>query len=213
MTLSRMTLALASTNRGTLSALRDALDALPVEVLPGHNLVDAPMSALDTDTSFEDKALRKARLLAGTAMVLAVGEASGLEVDALGGEPGIRSARFAGWGATDAENNAELLRRLTEVDQADRSARFVCSLALVDPWSDDEPLVITCRCAGRIAHKPGDSGGFGYEPLFIVDEFGKTMAQLNEEERQRVSALSQAIRQLVPALEELLNERLRGAYI
>ena len=91
------------------------------------------------------------------------------------------------------------------------TVNFVLRDGLV--WSDGEPLVITCRCAGSIAHKPGDTGGFGYEPLFIVDEFGKTMAKLNEEERQRVSALSQAIRQLVPALEKLLNERLRGAYI
>src|ERR1700710_968229 len=129
-------------------------------------------------------------------MMLTLADDSGLEVDALGGVPGVRSARFAGERATDAENNAALLAALeslvTDPSGAfageSYKARFRCVLALVDPFlRDGEPYFVEGVCEGEITRTPRGSGGFGYDPLFLVAGTGKTMAELTEEEKNRVS--------------------------
>ena len=114
--------------------------------------------------------------------------------------------------ATDAENNAALLRELSEVGDEDRRARFRCVLALVSPWTLSEPRVVEGRCEGRIARDLRGSGGFGYDPLFVVDSMGeRSMAELTEEEKNSVSHRSQAIRALRPMFSELLNEQFSSA--
>jgi XTP/dITP diphosphohydrolase len=137
-------------------------------------------------------------------------------VDALGGAPGVRSARFAGERATDAENNAALLAALESLDaDPGRSregggfkARFRCVLALVDPFvRDGEPFLVEGVCEGRITRTPRGSGGFGYDPLFLVDGTDKTMAELSEDEKNRISHRARAFAKLRLTLEKVLAER------
>ena len=140
---------------------------------------------------------------------------SGLEVDALGGRPGVRSARFAGEGATDGENNAALLDALGTVDRAfagetetPTTARFRCVIALVDPWSTGEPILAEGRCEGHVLREPRGSGGFGYDPLFLVEGSERTMAELTLEEKNRVSHRAKALVALRPTLVALIEKKL-----
>jgi XTP/dITP diphosphohydrolase len=123
----------------------------------------------------------------------------------------VRSARFAGERATDAENNAALLNALRDVPSEDRLAQFRCVLIVIDPWSgDQDPSVVTAEgtCKGRIAQSPQGSGGFGYDPLFILDGGdGRTLAELAAEEKNAVSHRSQAVANLRPKLLKLLEDR------
>jgi XTP/dITP diphosphohydrolase len=149
-------------------------------------------------------------------MMLTIADDSGLEVDALGGAPGVRSARFAGERATDAENNAALLAALDSLDTdptglrtgGSYPARFRCVLALVDPFvKDGEPIVVDGVCEGTITRTPRGSGGFGYDPLFLVEGTDKTMAELGEDEKNRISHRGRAFDKLRLVLEKLLAER------
>jgi XTP/dITP diphosphohydrolase len=143
---------------------------------------------------------------------LALADDSGLEVDALGGRPGVRSARFAHERATDAENNAALLRELENIEEGARGARFRCVLALVDPWRESEALVAEGSCEGSIARAPRGNGGFGYDPLFVVaGHDGKAMAELSEADKNRVSHRARAVHALRGLLLKLVNERLDEA--
>jgi len=137
---------------------------------------------------------------------------SGLEVDALDGRPGVRSARFAHPRATDAENNAALLTALDTLgdppEKAGFRARFRCVLALVDPFTaGGEPRIVEGACEGTITRTPRGSGGFGYDPLFVIEKTETTMAELAEGEKNRVSHRGRAFAALRPMLEKVLAER------
>src|SRR5262249_10147897 len=155
--------------------------------------------------------LIKARAAANETRLVTIADDSGLEIDALGGRPGVRSARFAKEGATDAENNAAVLKALEEGEASQRSARFRCVLALIDPWSEAAPVLVEGRCEGRIASEPSGTGGFGYDPLFVVDGYGRTMADLTEAEKNVSSHRAKAVAALRPRLEDLLSARLAAA--
>jgi XTP/dITP diphosphohydrolase len=218
-----MTLLVATQNQGKLAELRALLRDLPVhlvdpsEVLPGF---PAPPELGDT---FEANALEKARTYASEALLVTLADDSGLEVDALGGRPGVRSARFAGEGATDAENNAALLHALgqasrDEGDGAGRSARFRSVVALVDPWAEagslsslDHPIVEEGACEGHIVLTPRGSSGFGYDPLFFLPAFGRTLAELTLEQKNQVSHRARAFARIRPAIEALVARKLAEA--
>jgi XTP/dITP diphosphohydrolase len=207
----RFCLLVATTNRGKLAELRSLFGDLPVELLSLSDVLpDRPPVAEDGKT-FEENALLKARSAALAAMMVTLAEDSGLEVDALGGRPGVRSARFSKEGATDAENNEALLAALDQVDDDQRQARFRCVMALVDPWSEQPPILAEGRCEGVIGREGLGTGGFGYDPLFVVDGFGRTMAELGDEEKNRVSHRGKAARALRPALEALIARRIHQA--
>ncbi|MGC8795221.1 MAG: non-canonical purine NTP pyrophosphatase, partial [Bryobacteraceae bacterium] len=146
----------------------------------------------ETGRTFEENAVQKALYYSAWAPGPLFAEDSGLEVDALGGAPGVLSARFAGPGATDEANNRLLLERLRGV--VDRSARFVCVAALAERGR----LLATFRgvVAGRIAHEPRGSNGFGYDPLFYYEPFGATFGEVPAEMKISVSHRSQALRQM-----------------
>ena len=207
-----MSLVVASGNRGKLAEIRALLDGLPVEVLAMHDVL-GPLSIVEDADTFAKNALKKARSVAGACQMLTLADDSGLEVDALGGRPGVRSARFAREGATDAENNAALLSQLEDIDDASRSARFRCAIALVDPWGEEgaREVVVEGTCEGRIARKPSGAGGFGYDPLFIVAETSCTMAELTDEQKNRVSHRGKALAELRPTLAALVAGRLADA--
>ena len=208
-------LVVATHNRGKLDELRHLLGKLDVQVLSIADVTRKEIVVVEDCDTFEGNAIKKAKEIAAATMMLTVADDSGLEVDALGGAPGVRSARFAGERATDAENNAALLASLDELEAdmvatrtTDYRARFRCVLALVDPFvKDGEPVVVEGSCEGKITRVPRGSGGFGYDPLFLVEGTDKTMAELPEQEKNRISHRARAVEKLRLVLEKTLAER------
>ncbi|WP_437315973.1 RdgB/HAM1 family non-canonical purine NTP pyrophosphatase [Sorangium sp. So ce385] len=197
----------ATSNRGKLAELRSLLADLPIEVRSlAEVLPDAP-PVVEDGATFLENALLKVRAGALRSGLVTLAEDSGLEVDALGGRPGVRSARFAGEHATDAENNAALLAALADVPDDQRRARFRCVMVLLDPRTAEQPVVTEGRCEGWIARQPKGSGGFGYDPLFVVEAYGRTMAELGEAEKNRVSHRGEATLAMRSALEALIARR------
>ncbi|MGA2448490.1 MAG: RdgB/HAM1 family non-canonical purine NTP pyrophosphatase [Polyangiaceae bacterium] len=208
----RARLVVATTNRGKLAELADLVNHLPLEVCAVSDVLSAPPHIVEDGTTFADNALKKARTVARSTGMLTLADDSGLEVDALGGRPGVKSARFARDGATDAENNAALLAALDEVARkagaTSRSARFRCVLALVDPRTPHaEQHTVEGVCEGAIERTPHGRGGFGYDPIFLVAGSDKTMAELPLEEKNRISHRARAWTALLPLLEKVLAER------
>ncbi len=206
-------LLLATQNRGKLVELRALLADLPVELVSLTTALPGQPQAVEDGQTFLDNARIKARAAATATMMMTLAEDAGLEVDALGGRPGVRSARFAGEEATDAENNAALLKALEEVEDEHRTARFRCVMVLIDPWSegDAREVVVEGRCEGRIARLPRGGGGFGYDPLFVVAGHDLTMAELGEHEKNRESHRACAVAALRPLLEDRIARRLATA--
>lgn len=209
-------LVVATQNRGKLEELRALLSKLDVEVLSTQDVKKRAIVVIEDGETFEANAKKKASIVAGITMMLTIADDSGLEVDALGGAPGVRSARFAGERATDAENNAALLTALDALDpdatgartSASYPARFRCVLALVDPFSrNGEPIVVEGVCEGSITRTPRGSGGFGYDSLFLVAGTDQTMAELGEDEKNRISHRGRAFDKLRLVLEKVLTER------
>lgn len=212
-------LVVATQNRGKLDELRALLSGLDLEIFTAKDVLKKDVNVVEDGATFEDNAKKKAVQISNATMMLTIADDSGLEVDALGGSPGVRSARFAGERATDAENNAALLAALDglEVDPATGTrveagqsypARFRCVLALVDPFvRDGEPVVVEGICEGKITRTPRGSGGFGYDPLFLVDGTDKTMAELGHDEKNRISHRARAFEKLRLVLEKVLAER------
>jgi XTP/dITP diphosphohydrolase len=208
-------LVLATSSRGKLEEFLTLLREFPVEVRPIDDVVAQPRRVEEDGATFTENAIKKARAAALETGLLSLADDSGLEVDALGGQPSVRSARFARDGATDSENNAALLsaiealgrRRPREPERL--CARFRCVLALVDPLVRTpglaKPTLWTVEgvCEGFIARAPRGSGGFGYDPLFIPAGSNKTMAELDREEKNRISHRARAVAALRPILRSL----------
>lgn len=173
----RHELVVASTNKGKLAELRAMLGPMGVDVRGVHEVLTRPVTIVEDGDTFEANAKKKALVIAELTGLLTLADDSGLEVDALGGQPGVRSARYAGEKATDAENNAALLAALGALVEASPgsfagtfTARFRCVLALVDPFGGtSEPTCVSGVCEGVITMAPRGSAGFGYDPLFVVE--------------------------------------------
>jgi XTP/dITP diphosphohydrolase len=191
-------LVLATGNAGKLRELRAILAPWQVEVLPLSDFTGS--AAEETGHSFVENAILKARFAAAATGLPAIADDSGLEVDALGGAPGIRSARYAGEGAGDAANNARLLRELQEVPDPARTARYRCAVAYLRYPGDPAPIVCEASWEGRIASAPRGSGGFGYDPLFVVAGTDRTAAEFEAGEKNGVSHRGKALRALVARL-------------
>lgn len=187
---------LASANAGKLREFHALLADADLEIIGQDELgIEA---AEEPHPTFIENALAKARHASARSGLPALADDSGLCVAALGGEPGVRSARFAGPGATDAANNAELLRRLESV--RDRQAHYVCVLVAVRAPQDPEPLVADARWHGVILSEGRGSSGFGYDPLFLLRTHGRTAAELTREEKNRISHRGMALRILAQQL-------------
>jgi len=204
-----LSVVLATSNEGKLVELRSLFGDLPVHLLGLSAVLGDRPAVVETGTTLEENAILKARAASAATGLYALADDSGLEVEALGGRPGVRSARFAHERATDAENNAALLRELEEIDDASRRARFRCVLALVSPWDPVNVELAEGTCEGLIARAPRGSGGFGYDPLFIVPELGgRAMAEMSEREKNEVSHRARAARSMRDKLEKMLAARL-----
>ncbi len=209
------TLVLATQNRGKLGELRALLAGVPLRIVSVDEVVRSPPNVVEDGRTFAENAAKKARAVAEATMTITLADDSGLEVDALEGKPGVRSARFASERATDAENNAALLAALEGLDDpgigptaSSYPARFRCALALVDPYSrGGEALIVEGACEGAIIRSPRGAGGFGYDALFVVTGLDKTMAELTDAEKNAVSHRARACQALLPELGRLLRER------
>jgi len=200
-----LTVAVATNNAGKIKEFHELLRDLPIEWVRVSDISGSPFSVVEDGETFQDNALIKANAACRITGYVALADDSGLEVDALALRPGVRSARFAHDNATDAENNLALLAALAGIDKKSRTARFRCSLAVVSPFGDG-PLLTAGTCEGRIGYEPRGSGGFGYDPLFLVDSLGdRTMAELTAKEKNQVSHRGQAVRQLRPMLLDLVE--------
>ena len=207
-----LTIVLATSNHGKLQELRALLADLPIQFLSAKDVLGESLIILEDGATFEANALIKSRAVCRATRTLSLADDSGLEVDALAGRPGVRSARFAHERATDAENNAALLRELENIEEGSRSARFRCVLALSNPWRESEEYVAEGSCEGSIARAPRGNGGFGYDPLFVVaGQGGRAMAELSEDDKNRISHRALAVKQLRKILIRLVNERLDEA--
>ena len=207
-----LTIVLATTNHGKLLELRALLGDLPIQFLSLTEVLGEALAIVEDGVTFEANALIKAKAVARATRTWALADDSGLEVDALGGRPGVRSARFAHERATDAENNAALLRELENIDEGARSARFRCVLSLVNPWQESDVHVAEGSCEGSIARAPRGNGGFGYDPLFVVaGQAGKAMAELSEADKNQISHRARAVHSLRAILVRLVNDRLDEA--
>ena len=199
-------LVLASGNKGKIAEFQRLMEDLAVQV---HSMKEYPQigEIVEDGSTFAENALIKARTVCKATGLAALADDSGLMVDALDGAPGVYSARYAGEGHNDAANNAKLLDALRGV--ADREAAFICAMACVFPADSPlagEPLLVKGACVGEILCAERGEGGFGYDPLFWYDEFGKTFAELSTEEKNAISHRGRA----VAKLGEALSERIRA---
>lgn len=158
----------------------------------------------ETGKTFEENARLKAEVIANKLNRIVLADDSGLKVDALGGQPGVYSARFAGEMKSDAANNAKLLHELTDIEKEKRTAQFHCTLALASP--NKETLIVTGEVPGIIGTIPRGDNGFGYDPLFFVPEMDKTMAELTSVEKNEISHRAMAIVELDSKLDDWLGE-------
>jgi XTP/dITP diphosphohydrolase len=198
-------LLVATTNPGKFAEVQAFLANLPLRITSLKNLTNPP-EVVENGRTFEENALKKARTLAEYSGLLTLADDSGLEVDALGGEPGIYSARYAGVEGDDERNNQKLLGELTGVGEEQRTARFVCALALCAPQSQGmKEWVVRQTCEGRIAFVPSGSHGFGYDPLFFYPPFGKTLGEIERDVKATVSHRGKALMKLAEVLATLLE--------
>lgn len=194
---------LASNNPGKIRELQSLLGSLGIEIVSQSDYgIAAPE---ETGLSFVENAILKAHHAARHSGLTAIGDDSGLEVDALGGAPGIYSARYAGNGATDRDNIDKLLRALAGVEPVRRTARFRCVMAFLRHADDPSPILAEGSWEGCILEACRGSGGFGYDPVFWVPEAGCSAAELAPEEKNRLSHRGRAARLLAERLREHLR--------
>jgi XTP/dITP diphosphohydrolase len=193
---------IASTNPGKIIEVRQLLSGLPFDLLTRDEVGGWP-EIEETGDTYLANALIKARSVAQLTGIAALADDSGIEVDALGGAPGIYSARFSGEGATDEQNNRLLAERLAGVPGESRGARYRCVAVLVSPAGEE--LDGRGTCEGSIAVEPAGTGGFGYDPWFVPEGETRTMAELSAEEKDAISHRGKALRSLAERLAAWLD--------
>lgn len=196
-------LLLATNNAGKVREYRDILGDLPLTLTTPADL-GLDLSVEETGQTYTENALLKAKAYAKASGLLTLADDSGLEVDALDGAPGIRSARYDGRGGGDADRYRLLLDQLDGVPGRERGARFRCVIAIATP--DGKCFTSEGVCPGVIGTAPRGASGFGYDPVFVLPELGRTMAELSGEEKNRLSHRGRAGRKARPILLQLLRE-------
>lgn len=189
---------LATGNAGKVRELASLLRDFGLDIVAQTEL--GVESAEETGLTFIENAILKARHAAAITGMPAIADDSGLAVDALGGAPGIYSARYAGVDASDRQNLEKLLVALKDVPDGQRQAQFHCVLVYLRHADDPTPLVFHGVWPGEITHAPAGEGGFGYDPIFYVPSEGKTAAELTREEKSAISHRGQALKKLLEAM-------------
>ncbi len=196
-----MRLVLATRNANKVREIRQILADLPVEVCSLLDYRSVP-DVEETGTTFAENAVLKARAAAEATGEVAMADDSGLAIDALDGAPGVYSNRFAGPDATDRDKIDKVLALLRDVPAERRTARFVAAVAVASPDGRVETVAGTCE--GRIGFAPRGEHGFGYDPIFLLPELGLTMAELTDEEKNRISHRARAVTQAREVLQHFL---------
>ncbi len=192
-------LIVATKNKGKLKEIREILTGIEVV---GFSDLSIDIEIIEDGKTFEDNAYKKAYTLMQELSLPVLADDSGLEVDALGGRPGVYSARYAGEHASDADNNRKLLEELKNVPDSQRTARFVCVMCLVLP--DGKHFTTRGETEGIILRQADGNNGFGYDPLFFNNAYGKTFAQLTPEEKNAISHRGSALMQMRKIMEQVL---------
>lgn len=190
----------ATRNKGKIIEINALLTGLIDKISSAVDFAELPETVEDGST-FEENALKKAREASLFSGLPALADDSGLVVDALNGRPGVFSARFAGEGAGDAANNARLIEECATIPEEQRQAAFICVLAFVTPEGAEQ--LFSGRVAGRIISEPRGEGGFGYDPLFLIEGLERSMAELTLAEKNSLSHRAQAFRKFREYLESL----------
>lgn len=201
----RQQLVLASNNAGKLREFAQLLEPFAIDVIAQGKLkIPAAEEPFD---QFVDNALAKARHASRLSGLPALADDSGICVDALGGAPGVYSARYAGTHCSDRDNNQKLMAAMT--GQENRAAHYVCALVLVRNEGDPDPLIVETRWDGELLDTPCGENGFGYDPYFFLPAFGKTAAELSADHKNQMSHRGQALRALMTKLKtnDFLNHR------
>jgi len=194
---------IATRNSGKLREIQAILSPLGLKILSLRDFPEVPEIIEDGQT-FEENAVKKAAAVSRQTSRMAIADDSGLAVDALQGRPGVFSSRYAGEKATDAERYQKLLKEMAGTPQGKRGASFICAMAVASPKGKVE--VVEGECRGEIAFAPKGSHGFGYDPVFYLPEWGKTMAELEAEVKNRISHRAQALEKLKKVLPKFLKE-------
>lgn len=192
---------LASKNSDKVKEMRLVLKDLPLEILSLADFADVP-DAVEDGSTFEENALIKAKFFREQTGLACLADDSGLEVDALGGLPGVHSARFAGYHADDLTNNQKLLDELKKIGVTESAADYRCALAFVD--TDGTVLLTEGKILGKIKIVARGTGGFGYDPYFYLDD-EHTMAQLPVEEKNKISHRGAALKEMILKLKEIFS--------
>ena len=200
---------IATHNQGKVKEFKGLFFDLPFEIKSLKD-IGCTLKVVEDESDFAGNSFKKAAEISNALGEIVIADDSGLEVEALGGWPGVYSARFAGDNATDRLNNEKLLTALTEVPEGRRSAAFRCVVTLYFPGG--YTLQAQGSCPGRIAFEPKGTGGFGYDPLFILDGYDRTMAELTSDEKNAVSHRGLALKKLKEMLKVLDQENLGQVY-
>ena len=198
-----MDIVIATLNQNKLKEFKALLEGFKLTILSLKDFPHLPAIAED-GKSFYENALKKATTVARYTRKLTIADDSGIEVEALGGRPGVHSSRFAGENASDEENNAKLLSELHSVPFDRRGARFRCVLVVAKP--EGETTFVEGECKGIIIDKPRGHYGFGYDPIFLVPEYNKTFSEIRPEEKNRISHRARALRKLLELLPSYLSK-------
>ncbi len=198
-----MRLLIATHNRGKLIEYQELFAGLPLDLVTLDE-VGIREDVEENGRSFAENARIKALAYAKQSRLLTLADDSGLEVDALNGEPGVYSKRYAGENVTDAERNEFLLDKLRDVPRGQRTARFQCAVAIARP--DGEMWETSGTCEGEILFAPRGTHGFGYDPIFFFPTLGKTMAELSTEEKNRLSHRARAGEKAKAILENVVRD-------
>ena len=183
---------LATKNKGKVEEFTSLLRGMFQKIIPLRDLDSAP-DIIEDGSTFRENVLKKARFISEFTQKLTLADDSGLEVEALGGRPGIFSSRYDGESARDKDNINKLLRKLSGL--SNRKGRFICTLALVYPGGKE--IVVEGTCEGIIIDEPRGEGGFGYDPVFFIPEMNKTFAELSSEEKNQISHRARAVKALI----------------
>lgn len=191
----------ATSNKGKWREFEALFAPLHIQVLSNQDVDSERIPDIVEDgATFEENALKKARAYYDQFGIPALADDSGLEIEALNGEPGIFSARYAGEHCSDEDNIEKVLEQMKGIPSVQRKARFTCAIAFIS--GNEPPLVARGHCPGYIAEERSGTEGFGYDPIFYLPDHGKTMAQLTKEEKNSISHRYQAMKQLL----QLMNK-------
>lgn len=201
-----MKILLATQNQGKAKELQEMLADARIDVLSLRDIPDWE-EVEETGQTFAENAALKAHAAAERTGYIALADDSGLEVDALGGAPGVYSARYAGEPKDDEGNNNKLLQELKEVPDEERTARFRCALVIATP--EGQEFLTEGTLEGRILRAPRGHEGFGYDPLFFIPDFARTMAELTIVQKNKISHRAQAFQKAIPILKDLISQKQR----